>query len=264
MVNAGILQLNINTYKQMDFLEKCEAYIKECSRNKVQLVCLPECSNYQLDLENSFNNHFNSESSQQFVEFILRMAEQYKLYIVAGTLISENDKLYNTAILASPEGKLIGMHKKINVTFFEKNMITAGDSVHCYETEIGRIGLLVGNDINSFEICQKLLDKNVEVLICLVQIPAEFSESYISIVKARTIDLDCFIIVASGCGTKDNTNLSFKGISNVFSNPHLSDNNKQAEMDHAFFEGVIYGNYDLKSFRKKRSQVYRPNKISIS
>ncbi|ASA25740.1 carbon-nitrogen hydrolase family protein [Paenibacillus donghaensis] len=267
MVNVGMVQLNINTYKQEEFFNKCEIYIEECSRNNVQLVCFPECFNYQLELGNSLNNQFDSEDSKECIDFILKMARKYKLYIVCGTLISENSKLYNTAIVVSPEGELLGMHKKINLTFFEKEIITAGENVHCYETHVGKIGLLLGNDINSFTICQKLLDENVEVLICLVQIPSEFSDSYLSIVKARTIDLDCFIVVASGCGIKDNTNLTFKGISNVYSNPHLSGNNKLFEMDHgkdAFFEGVVYGNYDLESFRNKRNQVYRPNKITIS
>lgn len=60
--------------------------------------------------------------------------------------------LYNTNILISPEGDLIGKHRKLVPTFAEKLTWAGGDgsSMRVYDTEIGRIGMLAcGENTNT-------------------------------------------------------------------------------------------------------------------
>src|SRR3546814_1873025 len=62
--------------------------------------------------------------------------------------------IYNTNILISPQGAIIGKHRKLVPTFAEKLTWASGDgsSIRVYDTELGRIGMLAcGENTNTLD-----------------------------------------------------------------------------------------------------------------
>jgi predicted amidohydrolase len=60
--------------------------------------------------------------------------------------------LYNTNIMMSPQGSVIGKHRKLVPTFAEKLTWASGDgsSIRVYDTELGRVGMLAcGENTNT-------------------------------------------------------------------------------------------------------------------
>src|SRR6185312_10703993 len=60
--------------------------------------------------------------------------------------------LYNTNIMISPQGNVIGKHRKLVPTFAEKLTWASGDgnSIRIYDTELGRVGMLAcGENTNT-------------------------------------------------------------------------------------------------------------------
>lgn len=60
--------------------------------------------------------------------------------------------LYNTNIIISPQGTVIGKHRKLVPTFAEKLTWASGDgsSIRVYDTELGRVGMLAcGENTNT-------------------------------------------------------------------------------------------------------------------
>jgi predicted amidohydrolase len=70
-----------------------------------------------------------------------------KSFVVGSHIESSEGKYYHAAVLLSPEGKIIGRYRQ---THLDENAIaglTAGDDLTVFETSIGRIGILLGEDV---------------------------------------------------------------------------------------------------------------------
>ena len=66
---------------------------------------------------------------------------------VAGSHLEESDgKVFHTAVLLSPEGKIIGRYRQCHLDEDMLSLIAAGDDLPVFETAIGRIGMLLGED----------------------------------------------------------------------------------------------------------------------
>ena len=89
------------------------------------------------------------------IDALCKAARAAGAYVVIG--INERSPvstatLYNTNIIISPKGELIGKHRKLVPTFAEKLTWASGDgsSVRVYDTELGRVGMLAcGENTNT-------------------------------------------------------------------------------------------------------------------
>jgi predicted amidohydrolase len=81
------------------------------------------------------------------------LASQYGCYLVIGMpeVDADSELYYNTAVLIGPKG-VIGKHRKSHPYIAEPKWAASGDVAHAvFETEIGRIGMLVCMDMHFFE-----------------------------------------------------------------------------------------------------------------
>jgi predicted amidohydrolase len=68
------------------------------------------------------------------------------VYVAAGLTEGEGDRLYNAAVLISPEGEILRKHRKINELDFARELYTTGGSLAVTETALGTIGLNICAD----------------------------------------------------------------------------------------------------------------------
>jgi predicted amidohydrolase len=92
-------------------------------------------------------------------------------YIVSGFNERDGDKLYNTAVLISPEG-LGGVYRKLHLFDDEKDIFEPGDlGMPIYETPIGKIGMLICFDWMFPEVWRKMAMMGAQIIAhpcCLV------------------------------------------------------------------------------------------------
>ncbi len=75
------------------------------------------------------------------------LARKHKIYIVAALGEREGGALYNTGVLIDREGKLAGKYRKVYVPEGELDQgITAGDNYPVFDTDFGRIGIMICYD----------------------------------------------------------------------------------------------------------------------
>ena len=78
---------------------------------------------------------------------LLELARSYRAYLVAGTAEREGEKLYNTAVLVSPDG-FITKYRKLHLWSEEKLLYEPGDlGLVVADLPIGRVGLLICYDL---------------------------------------------------------------------------------------------------------------------
>lgn len=74
------------------------------------------------------------------------IAREYQMYVVAGVMERDGDTIYNTAVLIDREGEIAGRYRKTHLPNIERGGVTPGDGFPVFETDFGRVGMLICYD----------------------------------------------------------------------------------------------------------------------
>ncbi len=136
----------------------------------------PICNSFNLEL---FKNAVVVPSSA--TEVLGRAARRANAYVVMGIAEKEAGSygtLYNTQLFFGPDGTLLGKHRKLVPTIWERMVHTGGDgsTLGTYDTPFGRLsGLICGENINSLARTALLLEGEV---VHVASWPAFGSQGY--------------------------------------------------------------------------------------
>ena len=93
------------------------------------------------------------------------LARKGSCYVVGCFNEKLDGRIYNTALLLDPHGKAVGKYHKTHLPPVEKLLTTPGNSLPVFETEIGKIGMLVCYDMMTPEVARCLALKGAELLV---------------------------------------------------------------------------------------------------
>lgn len=111
------------------------------------------------------------------VTAFVRLAMRHRIYLVAGLAERDADTLYNTAVLAGPEG-LVGSYRKTHLAEADRGWATAGDEWKVYDLAIGRVGLAIGHDALYPEAIRALALMGCDLVACPSAIAGTFTGSH--------------------------------------------------------------------------------------
>jgi predicted amidohydrolase len=124
--------------------------------------------------------------------FLGELAKRLKIWIVAGIYEREGTRLYNTAVLVGRDGSLAGRYRKMALPDEEiEGGITPGFETPVFQTDFGRVGLLICWDSSYPEVARALAAAGAEVLFMPIWGGVE------ALAQARAIENQVYL-VASG------------------------------------------------------------------
>jgi predicted amidohydrolase len=152
-----------NTASSRENLDLYSRYIGIAADSNADIVCLPE----GITLVGTGKSYL--EVSEPVpgpsTEFLGSLANQFNIYIVAGILEKDGPVIYNTAVLMDREGKLAGKYRKVTLPREEiQGGITPGNSYPVFDTDFGRIGMMICWDLQFPEVAQQLAIRGAEVI----------------------------------------------------------------------------------------------------
>ncbi len=139
--------------------------------------------------------------NEQYIELFQRLAVRYHVNIVGGSNFAiENDKLYNVSYLFRRDGTL-GKQYKLHVTPSEWRWwgVTGGDKVEVFDTDCGRVAILICYDVEFPELVRIAARKGAQVLF--VPFNTDERYSYLRVrncAMARCIENHMYAVLA-GC-----------------------------------------------------------------
>lgn len=216
MIKAGFYQSNpIFGEKQIN-LQKAIDAIKD---SKANLIVLPEFFNsgYQFVSKDEVADLSERIPNGDTTIALANLSTAKRMYIVAGLPEKVGDRFYNSAILTGPEG-YIGLYRKTHLFFEEKLFFTPGDTgFKVWDTEIGRIGIMICFDWFFPESMRTLALIGAEI----VAHPSNLILPYCPhAMPFRCLENRIFAITANRIGTenrKDGQAFKFIGMSQVTS-----------------------------------------------
>jgi len=136
-------------------LEKGIAAIDEAARRKPDLICLPQ----------DFAGTDPEPIPGPTTEKIFRKAKQYGTYIIAPQRETNRVGTYASAVMCDREGKLLGVYRETHLTREQKaEGLKPGESISTFDTDFGRIGVMLGFDFFFPEVSRILTLKGARAL----------------------------------------------------------------------------------------------------
>jgi predicted amidohydrolase len=133
-------------------LARAAGMIHESKKKGCAIIVLPEC------LDIGWTHPRSLELAQpipgKHSAALADAAMETGLYVVAGLTERAGDRVYNAAVLISPEGEVLRVHRKINVLGMAQDFYSIGDSLAVTETPLGviAINICADNFMNSLEL----------------------------------------------------------------------------------------------------------------
>ena len=206
-VRLGLIQWQMRSYKNMDeMFAQVEFFIDSISAYKSDFALLPELFNGPLLAE--FNDVSEAEAMRSLAKYtpdfkkrFSELAIRYNVNIITGSVPSiEGDSLKNIGYLCHRNGN-VDQYEKIHITPDETKFwgITGGNSLSIFDTDAGKIGILICYDVEFPELARLLADQGMQILF--VPFLTDTQNAYNRVrycAQARAIENECFVAI-TGC-----------------------------------------------------------------
>ncbi|MFP4661850.1 MAG: nitrilase-related carbon-nitrogen hydrolase [Halanaerobiales bacterium] len=117
------------------------------------------------------NIHQHTEYYSELVNIASRIACEFSVYLSPGVLLdTEGDNIYLSSVLLNPEGEVILKQKQLFICSslrFTRNILKAGKNINYAETDLGKIGLMLGSDCWHPEVGRVMALENVDLVIAV-------------------------------------------------------------------------------------------------
>ena len=144
------------------------------------LIVLPELSLTGLaDGRSTAESLAESLPNAPSLAMFAQLATTRGAYVVGGLIEKDGEALFNTAVLVSPTGSLVGKYRKVHLTAAERSWATAGQGFPAFKTDLGHVGMLIGYDAAFPEAAGVLTVKRADI----IAIPSSWDGSYGSELK---------------------------------------------------------------------------------
>lgn len=144
-VKIACIQTAPEALDKAENLKKTESFILEACENGANLLVLPELFNLNPYYSNRAEAYAVAEPIPQgeTSQLLLRLAKEKGVYICGSFLELDSADIYNTHILAGPDG-LVGKYRKLHLCGTEHYYLEPGNlGIPVFHTPIGKIALLV-------------------------------------------------------------------------------------------------------------------------
>lgn len=205
----GVVQWQMRPYLSFnDFQQQVEFFVDTVAGYNSDLIMFPELFNTPMMSE--FNQENPAEAMRSLagytpdiLEELIKLAVAYNINIVSGSLPEERDgKLYNVSFLCRRDGTWDSQYK-LHITPDEYHYwgLQGGNELKIFDTDIGKIGILVCFDVEFPELSRLLVDRGMNIL--LVPYLTDTKNGYLRVrrcAQARAIENECYVAITGSVG----------------------------------------------------------------
>ncbi|TGE10429.1 GNAT family N-acetyltransferase [Hymenobacter fodinae] len=208
-VRIGIVQWQMRATQNLDdFFQQMEFFVDTVSGYKADCVLFPEFFNApMMALTNEESPSVAIRSMSAFTEPIktkmMELAVSYNINVIAGSMpLYDDGKLYNVSYLCRRDGTVDEQYK-LHVTPDEASYwgMRGGDKLRCFDTDFGKIGILICYDVEFPELSRMLSDEGMKILF--VPFWTDTKNAYQRVrlcAQARAIENECYVAITGSVG----------------------------------------------------------------
>ncbi len=266
-VRIGAIQWQMREVHSVEeCLNQVEYFIDALSNYKSDFALFPEFFNAALmglspDQRNQTEAiRFLAGFTEKFKNEMSQMAVSYNINVITGSMpLMEDDVLYNVTYLCRRDGT-IDIQRKLHITPHERRdwVIEGGEQLQVFDTDAGRIGILICYDVEFPELGRILAAQDMDILF--VPYWTDTKNGYLrvrSCAQARAIENECYVVICGSCGNLpqvENLDVQYSQAAvfspSDFSYPHdavMAETTPNTEM-------IMFSDLDLDKLKLTRSE----------
>lgn len=218
-MKAALIQMRTQKENDANIRKAC-SLIEEAAGNGADLLMLPEMFSCPYETGN-FRAYAQPDGGENWT-VLSNIARETGVYLAAGSMPEiASGNVYNTAYVFDRQGRQIAKHRKMHLFdvdieggqhFHESETLTAGDQVTLFDTEFGRMGLMICFDIRFPELARLLALGGADVIL----VPAAFNMTtgpahWELAFRSRAVDNQVFML---GCSPARDMESSYHAYGN--------------------------------------------------
>jgi predicted amidohydrolase/GNAT superfamily N-acetyltransferase len=213
VVRLGLIQWQMRPYSNLEeLMQQAEYFVDAVSGYRSDFALFPEFFNAPLMAE---NNHLSepqairelAQYTEEIVQQFSKLAISYNINIITGSMPEiQNDRLFNVGYLCHRDGR-IERFEKIHVTPDEAKVwgMEGGNNLEVFETDCGKIGILICYDVEFPELSRLLADEGMDILFVPFLTDTQNGYSRVrNCAQARAIENECYVAIAGSVGNLPN------------------------------------------------------------
>lgn len=205
-MTISLAQMQVHPGDTTRNLSAFERLAKEAARRKSNIVVFPELwsTGYVLDEA----KEYASELSKGVFAKISEVATENKIVIVGSVLEKRGLEVANSAPLFAPNGRMMGIYRKIHLfrLFDEDKYLQPGSSSLVLDLPWGGTGLAICYDLRFPELFRRYAaQENAKLIIIPAEWPRERIDHWRTLLQARAIENQCYIIACNAAGESGET-----------------------------------------------------------
>jgi len=217
-VNVALAQISCKVGDKKYNIDVIERNIKQAKERGANLVVFPE-----LALTGYVCRDLVYELAEPVpgpsIRYLEEVARKENVYVIFG-MLERSDKaggvLYNTAVLLGSDG-FIGKYQKMHLpthsVFEEKRYFRQGYHAPVFETDVGKLGLIICYDVFFPEITRLLRLRGSQLIICISASPTVRRGFFEVLTAARAMENTAFLAYVNLVGVENG--LQFWGGSRI-------------------------------------------------
>ncbi|GAB3056896.1 carbon-nitrogen family hydrolase [Salinicoccus sesuvii] len=207
-----VFQFEIHFGAVEENIQKVEELFNGASLENIDTVVLPEMWTTGYDLEN-IDKHA-TENLHPVFDAMAKLAKRHDVNIVAGSVANNKGKgVLNTAFVVDRQGKFVHEYSKIHLVpmLNEPNFLIGGEnSADVFEIDGEKMGVVICYDLRFPELFRDLSLEGAKVIYVVAEWPIERTEHWLTLLKARAIENQCYVVASNTIGTQP-TGTTFAG-----------------------------------------------------
>ncbi len=208
-VRLGLVQWQMRPFPNLESLcEQIEFFVDVVSDYQSDFILFPELFN--APLMTTYNHLDGAQAMRQIAEYTIPLRDKFMSYaisyninIITGSMPYLVDgKLKNVGFLCRRDGSF-EMYEKIHLTPGEIAAwgMVGGNTLKAYETDCGKIGILICYDVEFPELPRLLAEQGVQILFVPFMTDTQNGYTRVrSCAQARAIENECYVAIAGSVG----------------------------------------------------------------
>lgn len=191
-----------------EFNKHIEFFIDAVAGYNADFVLFPEFFNVPLMSKHNKQNASDAiralaQHTEELKNSMLNLAVSYNINIIAGSMpLYMGTTLYNVSYLCRRDGTCDEQYK-IHVTPDESSYwgMKGGDKLKIFDTDVGRIGILICYDVEFPELARILAERGMDILF--VPFSTDTKNAYLRVrhcSQSRAIENECYVVISGSVG----------------------------------------------------------------
>ena len=202
-LTVSLVQMDVRKGSPRINWTRMQEYATEAGRRGAELAVFPELWDAGIAFDQG--REIASSLSGGLFAQVVALARQSEIHILGSMYEKRGAGVYNTTAVISPRNGVMGAYRKIHLfpLSSEDKWLQAGEAPLAIDLPWGRTGLAICYDLRFPEMFRRYADDRVQVVVVPCAWPYPRLEHYRTLLRARAIENQCYMIAVNRVGEDD-------------------------------------------------------------